>query len=270
MSIELYSKSGLKLPYLIDTDLERWYEEGKEKIKYIQKWAVLGTEANDFISGLSTAYNGKALTATSREDRGALTIITVTYGDAEATNSNEEFEWWTVSGGLYTRHRSKWVENTPTAIKAFCASCISQATYKDGCSVSCSPQAGEQMVLCEATFSDRPDTEEEDTEGGDGGDGGEGGDGGSGNGGETESDTKETGKSVQFSSSVETITLDYDTLKEKHPKIKSNQEALQVITLMENGSVTWQEANGGIIQKSGWYKVSNNTLALKEGPIISD
>lgn len=119
------------------------------------------------------------------------------------------------------------------------------------------------MVLCEATFSDKPDTDDQDTEGGDGGDGGNGGSG-------SDTETKETGKSVQFSSSTETITLDYEQLKEKHPKIKANPDALKVITLMENGSVSWQEANGGLITKSGWYKVSNNTLALKEGPVVAN
>ena len=57
MSYDIYSKSGLSLPYLIDTDIERWLEDGnKERLKYIRKWAVLGTEANNFINSLSNNY----------------------------------------------------------------------------------------------------------------------------------------------------------------------------------------------------------------------
>ena len=208
------------------------------------------------------------MTATSREDRGALTIVTATYGDTAFSNSNGECEWWSVSSGLYTRHKTKWITNSPSAIKSFCASCISEATYKDGCNVSCSPVAGEDLVLCEATWSEKP--EDRDGGGGDDDDGDNGGDNGGGNDDGNKDDTKTTGKSVQFSSSTETITLDYETLKEKHPKIKANPDALKVITLMENGSVSWQEANGGLIEKSGWYKVSNNTLALKEGPVVTN
>ena len=268
MSYNLYSKKGLKLPYLLDTDIERWIEDNREKTKYVQKWVVLQTEANTFVNALSTSYNGKALTSTSREDRGAMCIITVTYGDANFTNNNGEQEWWSVSGGLYTRHRSKWVENNPTSIKAFCASCISQATYKDGCSVSCNPQSGESMVLCEATWQDKPndnndDDEEDNPEGGDGGDGGDGGN-------TEQPTTKESGKSVQFSSSTESITIDFEQLKKKHPKILANPDVLKIITLMENGSVSWQDKNGEIVTKAGWYKVSNNNLALKEGPVIDN
>lgn len=206
------------------------------------------------------------LVSTAREDRGAITVITATYGDTTFSDTNGECEWWSVSSGTYTRHRSKWVENTPSAIKAFCSQCLAEATYKDGCSVSCNPQAGEELVLCEATWSDRPDDTDDNNEGEEGGEGGDGGDGGN-----TEQEAvKETGKSVQFSSSTETITLDYDQLKDKHPKIKANPDALKVITLMENGSVSWQKSNGGLIEKSGWYKVTNNNLALKEGPVVDN
>ena len=205
------------------------------------------------------------MTATSREDRGAITVITATYGDAAFSNSNGECEWWSVSSGLYTRHKTKWVSNNPSSIKSFCAQCIGEATYKDGCNVNCNPIAGEDLVLCEATWSEKP--EDRDSGGGDEEGDNNGGDGGDGDG---KDDAKQTGKSVQFSSSTETITLDYDLLKSKHPKIKDNPDALKVINLLENGSVTWQEANGGLIEKTGWYKVSNNTLALKEGPVVSN
>ena len=57
MSYDIYSKGGYKLPYLIDTDIERWLEDGnKECTRYIRKWAVLGTEANEFVTNLTTSY----------------------------------------------------------------------------------------------------------------------------------------------------------------------------------------------------------------------
>lgn len=267
MSYDLYSKEGISLPYLIDIDKEKWIADGNEKVKYTQKWAVLGTEANAFIEGLTTSYNGLALTSTSREDRGALCIITATYGEAVFTNNQGEQEWWSLSGGKYTKHKTKWVSNNASAIRAFCESCKAQATYQDGVSVSCNPVAGEPKVLCEAQWTEE-DAEsggsDEDTESG-GGDSGSGGD-------EEEESNKETGKAVQFSSTTETLILDHDTLVKKHPKITDNKDALKIIPLLESGSVSWQESKGanGIPSKTGWYRVTNNTLALKEGPIVDN
>ena len=267
MSYDLYSKEGISLPYLIDIDKEKWIAEGAEKVKYTQKWAVLGTEANAFIEGLTTSYNGLALTSTSREDRGALCIITATYGEAVFTNNQGEQEWWSLSGGKYTKHKTKWVSNNASAIRAFCETCKAQATYQDGVSVSCNPVAGEPKVLCEAQWTEE-DAEaggdEEDTESG-GGSGGSGGD-------EEEESNKETGKAVQFSSTTETLVLDHDTLVQKHPKITDNKDALKIIPLLESGSVSWQVSKGanGIPSKTGWYRVTNNTLALKEGPIVDN
>lgn len=268
MSYDLYSKQGISLPYLIDIDKEKWIAEGAEKVKYIQKWAVLGSEANAFIEGLTTSYNGKALTSTSREDRGAMCIITATYGEANFTNNDGEQEWWSLSGGKYTKHKTKWVSNNASAIRAFCESCKAQATYQDGVSVSCNPIAGEPKVLCEAQWTEEDADEgggEEDTESG-GGSGGSGGDQ------EEEESNKETGKAVQFSSTTETLILDHDTLVKKHPKITDNKDALKIIPLLESGSVSWQESKGanGIPSKTGWYRVTNNTLALKEGPIVDN
>lgn len=267
MSYDLYSKEGISLPYLIDIDKEKWIADGNEKVKYSQKWAVLGTEANAFIEGLTTSYNGLALTSTSREDRGALCIITATYGEAVFTNNQGEQEWWSLSGGKYTKHKTKWVSNNASAIRAFCESCKAQATYQDGVSVSCNPVAGEPKVLCEAQWT------EEDAEagGGDGDTESGGGSGGSG-GDEEEESNKETGKAVQFSSTTETLILDHDTLVKKHPKITENQDALKIIPLLESGSVSWQESKGanGIPSKTGWYRVTNNSLALKEGPIVDN
>ena len=267
MSYDLYSKEGISLPYLIDIDKEKWIADGNEKVKYTQKWAVLGTEANAFIEGLTTSYNGLALTSTSREDRGALCIITATYGEAVFTNNQGEQEWWSLSGGKYTKHKTKWVSNNASAIRAFCETCKAQATYQDGVSVSCNPIAGEPKVLCEAQWTEE-DTEagggEGDTETG-GGSGGSGGD-------EEEESNKETGKAVQFSSTTETLVLDHDTLVQKHPKITENKDALKIIPLLESGSVSWQVSKGsnGIPSKTGWYRVTNNSLALKEGPIIDN
>lgn len=266
MSYDLYSKEGISLPYLIDIDKEKWIADGNEKVKYTQKWAVLGTEANAFIEGLTTSYNGLALTSTSREDRGALCIITATYGEAVFTNNQGEQEWWSLSGGKYTKHKTKWVSNNASAIRAFCETCKAQATYQDGVSVSCNPIAGEPKVLCEAQW-----TEEDADAGGSGDEDTESG-GGSGGDQEEEESNKETGKAVQFSSTTETLVLDHDTLVQKHPKITENKDALKIIPLLESGSVSWQESKGanGIPSKTGWYRVTNNSLALKEGPIVDN
>ncbi len=68
------------------------------------------------------------------------------------------------------------------------------------------------------------------------------------------------------------MILDHDTLVKKHPKITDNKDALKIIPLLESGSVSWQESKGanGIPSKTGWYRVTNNTLALKEGPIVDN
>lgn len=260
-----YQKSGLTLPYLIDTDVERWYQDGQEKIKYTQKWAVLGKDANDFVSNIDRSYNNKNLASTSREDRGALTIITATYG--ETYWGDGECEWYTVSGGLYTHHISKWVNNTASAIKSFCAYALGKAIYRDGVSVSCNPVSGEPYVLCEASWTEERD--EEEGEGEDpGSGGGSGGDGEDGEDEEEQEPQSETGKSVQFSSTVESRQIDIETVKKHHPYFVKYQDGMEVVSRWDAGEIVWLTKDSNtMISTDGWYEKTNNVIAFKNGPL---
>lgn len=254
--MDLYSKSGLTLPYLKDTEVERWYEEGQQKIKYTRIWLVMGTEANDFIENLERSYNGKNLTSVSRNDMGGLCEISAVYG--ERNWDDGEQEWYTVSGGRLTHHLSKWVKNNAASIKSFCSYAVEKAIYKDGVSVSCSPVAGDPYVLCEASWDaqDEDDIEDDDPDNPDY------------NPDEEEEDIKETGQSVQFSSSTESLTVDRKAVEENDVEVTNLPGVLEIIALLEAGQVSWQDTKTNtMITKNGWYRVTNNVLALKEGPV---
>lgn len=271
--MDLYSKSGLTLPYLKDTEIERWYEEGQQKIKYTRIWLVLGTEANEFIENLDRSYNDKNLTSVSRNDMGGLCEVSAVYGERYWDDGQQE--WYTVSGGRITHHLSRWVTNSPSAIKSFCNYAIGRAIYKDGVSVSCSPISGEPKVLCEASWDAQDEDElEEDDGSGDSGDGGfdDGDDDEEEGDGEEEGDIiKETSEAVQFSSTTESLTIDRKTIEENDPDILGSPKALEVLALLEAGQVAWQDSkSNSLITKSGWYRVTNNTLSFKEGPVVDD
>ena len=261
--MDLYSKSGLTLPYLKDTEVERWFEEGQQKTKYTRIWLVKGTEANDFIENLDRSYNDKNLSSVSRNDMGGLCEVSAVYG--ERYWDDGEQEWYTVSGGRLTHHLSKWVANNPSSIKAFCSYAVGKAIYKDGVSVSCSPVAGDPKVLCEASWDaqdedgmdddpdnpdDDPDNPDDDPEE------------------EEEEAIKETGESVQFSSSTESLTVDRKAVEENDVEVTNLPGVLEIIALLEAGQVSWQDTKTNtMITKNGWYRVTNNVLALKEGPV---
>ena len=174
MSFELYKKEGIDLPYLIDTRYTKWTSEGVVKEKYQRRWVVLISEINSFIEALDVSYNEFALASVERDDRGTITVVTATYGDAglsdEFLDKDGELAWWTLSNGVYTYHIKRWVNNNPDSIKDFCISCRTSYGYEDKeVSVTCNPIAGEPRVMCEATFTR---TEEEiNGEGGDSGSG---------------------------------------------------------------------------------------------------
>ena len=265
--MDLYSKSGLTLPYLKDTEIERWFEEGQQKIKYTRIWLVLGTEANEFIEHLDRSYNDKNLTSVSRNDMGGLCEVSAVYGERYWDDGQQE--WYTVSGGRITHHLSRWVTNSPSAIKSFCNYAIGRAIYKDGVSVTCSPISGEPKVLCEASWDAQDEEElEEDDGSGDGGSGDGGFDDDDEEEGEEEDMVKETGEAVQFSSSTESLTVDRKAVEENDIEVTNLPGVLEIIALLEAGQVSWQDTkNNTMISKNGWYRVTNNVLALKEGPV---
>jgi hypothetical protein len=102
----------------------------------------------------------------SKEERGPLTIITLTYGDQGLTDSyNEdgEISWWSCSNGVLSYHIRRWVTNTPNDIKSFCQSCMTNYGYKkDEVTVTCNPTPGEARVMCEAVFTPESYKYEED------------------------------------------------------------------------------------------------------------
>ena len=261
---KLFTRSGLQLPYNIDTRFFKWVQEAEQKEKYEQRWAVLTVAVNPFVEALPKSHNGLALSNVSREDRGPLTIVTVTYGDGELSSDKEdgEISWWTLSGGVYTYHIKRWVSNTPDAIKAFCNHCISSYGYeKEEVNVQCSPVAGEARVMCEATFTpdvevneeDDPTTEwEEDTP--------------------PEETESENAESFQCSSTIDTLTPSAALYLELKLGVHDGRGIIKIVNAVEAGEVTYREAGsmGGRIKNAGWYSTDDTNPNALDSPVYSE
>lgn len=226
---------------------------------------MLTVDVNPFVEALPKSHNGLALSNVSREDRGPLTIVTVTYGDGELTSDNEdgEISWWTVSGGVYTFHIKRWVDNTPDAIKAFCSDCMTSYGYeKDEVNVSCNPIAGEARVMCEATFTPDVEINEEDDPTTDWGDDPE-------NIEETESENTE---GVQCSSTIDTLTPSAALYLELKLGVHDGRGIISVVNAVEAGEVVYRESGsmGGRIKTDGWYSTDDTNPNALDSPVYYD
>jgi hypothetical protein len=124
----------------------------------------LTTNVNEFIASLQNSEQNLALQQPSIENRGPLSIVTVTYGDSELDENyigDGEIRWWTLNSGVYTYHIKKWVTNTPEAIKAWAEDWMTNYGYaRNEVSLACNPQAGEARTMTEATFTPDIETDE--------------------------------------------------------------------------------------------------------------
>lgn len=259
----LYKKADVELPYNVDTRMYKWVQEGETKQKYEQKWVVLTEEANSFIEQLPHSYEGLCLQTPNREDRGPLTVVTVSYGDNELSEDyvgDGEISWWTLSSGVYTYHVKKWVTNTPDNIKSFCEHCKAAYGYEDHeVSVTCNPVAGEPRVMCEATFTEDIETDEEnDPTTGGGGD-------------EPEDEVKEETQSVNCSSSIDTI----GNTKVRYAQAKYGGQSTHILALVdavEGGRVAFRKAGdfGGRIKTDGWYSTDDTNPNALDTPVYTE
>ena len=83
MDNTLYKHPEKELPYQIYTRHFTWKQEGQSKEKYEVKWVILTENTNSFIEELPDSYEGLSKNEPSIEEKGPLSIITVTYGDNE-------------------------------------------------------------------------------------------------------------------------------------------------------------------------------------------
>ena len=234
------------LPFNIDNRYSKWYSENELKEKYECRWVVLTENANDFISGLTAEYQGLALSNIARDDRGPLTIITASYGEA-GYDEDGELTWWTLSNGVYTYHIRRRVKNDADSIRQFCEHCKFDYGYDEkDVSVNCSPTFGEDYIYCEGTFTE---TEEEEPDWGSGEGSGDG----------EEADTIEDTQSVNYTSSLTHVPIPVWSYLEKvlndtHPWEVSNfQEEV------DSGKYVWRNAGdfGGGITQAGWYETGD-------------
>ena len=241
------------LPFNIDNRYSKWYSENELKEKYECRWVVLTEEANNFILALAPDYQGLALSNVARDDRGPLTIITATYGEA-GYDEDGELTWWTLSNGIYTYHIKRRVKNDAEHIKEFCEHCKRDFGYDEKeVSVNCSPTFGEEFIFCEGTFTE---TEEEEPEWGT--------DPETGN----EKDIIKETEAVNFSSSITQVPIPIWSYLEKildytHPwDVSDFQEAV------DSGKYVWREEGdfGDGIKKSGWYETGDNNPQAWDSP----
>ena len=259
----LYKKADVELPYNIDTRMYKWVQDGETKQKYEQKWVILTEQANNFIEQLPHSYEGLALQSPSREDRGPLTIVSVTYGDNELNQDyvgDGEICWWTLSNGVYTYHVKKWVTNTPENIKAWCEYCMNSYGYEDKeVSVNCNPVAGEPRVMCEATFTPDIETNEANDPTTDEGEEGE------------EEEVKEEAQSINCSSQIDVV----GNTKEQYAKARYKGQAdhiLAVLDAVEAGRVVYRKTGdfGGRVKFSGWYSTDDTNPNALDNPVYTE
>lgn len=241
------------LPFNIDNRYSKWYSENELKEKYECRWVVLTEQANEFITALAPDYEGLALSNIARDDRGPLTIITASYGEA-GWDEDGELTWWTLSNGVYTYHIRRRVKNDADSIKEFCEHCKHDYGYEEKeVSVNCSPTFGEEYIYCEGTFTE---TEEEEPEWGTNEESGE------------ENDIIEETESVNFSSSVTQVPIPIWSYLEKvlgftHPwDVSDFQEAV------DSGKYVWRNAGdfGNGIKQDGWYEAGDNNPQAWDEP----
>lgn len=244
------------LPFNIDNRYSKWYSENELKEKYECRWVVLTEAANSFISALAPDYQGLALSNVARDDRGPLTIITATYGEA-GYDEDGELTWWTLSNGIYTYHIKRRVKNDAESIKEFCEHCKRDFGYEEQeVSVNCSPTFGEEFIFCEGTFTE---TEEEEPEWGTDPETGK------------ENDTKEEVEAVNFSSSVTQVPIPIWSYLEKvldytHPWLVSDmQEGVDA------GRYVWRKKGdyGDAVKYDGWYETSDNNPQAWSEPVLN-
>lgn len=250
---KLYSKGGEKLPYELENKVYKWISEGEEKRRYELKWAVESSTSNQFVEQLSNVHGGLALSNLGLEARGPLTIVSATYGDAQFTDS-QNVSWWTLSNGVYSFHIRRLVANNSTAIKAFCADCRHNYGYKPKeVSVTCNPQAGDEKVVCEATFTEENQvtTEEDDYTPPPEGEEGEA----------PEEVIQESGTSMQMASTINTIPVDAGTYLNKKIGGQKGNRLLSFCSRVESGEYRWVDAGTwgtNKPSKSGWFSTAQD------------
>lgn len=235
-------------------------QDGEEKRRYELKIAVRSNEVNDFVNSLSTNYNELSLANIAYENKGGLTIVSLTYGDA-AFIDGDELMWATMSNGVKSLHWKKKVDNNLDSINAFIAACQTKfgITYKPSeISVSCSPQIGEEKTWCEAVFTKaNQDVDGEDDDFGDD-NGGSGGDTGEDEEEEIPEETiKETGVSVQMSSSLVTIPIPLRNYLNSVVGKSVSDGLISMARTVMAGKASWVKADTygkGKPAKDGWIK----------------
>lgn len=241
------------LPFNIDNRYSKWYSENELKEKYECRWVVLTEQANEFIIGLAPDYQGLALSNIARDDRGPLTIITASYGEA-GWDEDGELTWWTLSNGIYTYHIRRRVKNDADSIHQFCEHCKHDYGYEEEeVSVNCSPTFGEEYIYCEGTFTESQEEEPEwgtDPETG------------------AENDMVEEEESINFTSSLTQVPIPIwsyleKVLGETHPWDVSNfQEEV------DSGKYIWRDEGdfGNGIQVAGWYETNDTNPQAWNNP----
>ena len=268
MNNNLYKSGDKELPFLIETRNYKWVEDGKQKNKFDEVWAVLTENVNDFIQELPSSKNGKSLNQPSVEKRGPLSIVTVGYGD-KSYSQNGEIDWWSCSNGVLSFHIRRWIKNTPNDIKAFCQSCMTSYGYEpDEVTVSCNPEAGESHTMCEATFT--PDIETnsdydptlDDNWGESGGE----------TGGDETEEIGEEGESINSSSTIDTITPSAELyLSVKMGSLKP-WELINIVNGVENGELIYLEVGdiGTEVKVAGWYRYDDTNPNTTKSPKYYD
>lgn len=247
---DFYSSNGVQLPCELEKRFFKWISEGEEKQRYEIKWGVYSKLVNEFVEQLHNEYEGLALSNVSNEARGPLTIVTATYGDEKYTD-DQSVVWWSLNNGVYSMHVRKAVRNTQAAIKAFCANCLSDYGYRaNEVSVSCNPQAGDEYVICEATFTAQnqvtdeeddftpPSENPEDPE---------------------ENQVSESSSSMQMASTITTIPIPASTYLNKKIGKGNGSMLLDFVASVESGEYRWiDKGEWGIDKpsKSGWFKTT--------------
>lgn len=261
----LYKSGDKELPFLIETRNYKWFEDGKEKNKIDEVWAVLTENVNNFIEQLPSSKSGKSLNQPSVEKRGPLSIVTVSYGD-KAFSQNGEIDWWSCSNGVLSFHIRRWIKNTPTDIKNFCQSCMTSYGYEaDEVTVSCNPEVGETYTMCEATFT--PDIETnsdydptvDDNWGESGGESGE-------------EEIGEEGESINSSSTIDTITPSPELYLSVKMGSTQPWELVNIVNGVESGELVYLAVGdmGNGVKVAGWYRADDTNPNTIKNPKYYD
>lgn len=251
---EIFTRQGVSFPYELEKRIFKSFSNGEEKRRIEFRIAVLSNEVNSFVNNLANERDGLALSSTSYENKGAITIVTVAYGE-EAFSEDEAITYYTMSNGVLSFHIRQWIQNTPAAIRAFCLNCRHGYGYaSDEVSVSCSPELGAERVQVEATFTpknqvtdENDDFEEPETPPEENPDE------------EPEQQTQEEGTSIQMTSNQAVIPV---PVRNYVNKVIGQQKADRLISFcnrVESGELRWIEANEfgeGKPKTAGWISTA--------------